>query len=345
MSITYKPVLPSSLLEERGSMDMNFTKKLSENMYLRLGVVVEIYDIEDKENVSKLVPEYDVMTIEDDNTTNYKNCMSIDSFGGVADFFMAKLRKPKDSKKVKAKGSLKNQNGSIVLLLCIDGNSEQAVILGAIAHPDRKTGQLKKALGHHAEGEFNGLNYKVDKDGALTILFKSATDNDGKPSDTKAGGSTWKIEKDGSIQFSDGNKEVVRLDKTKKTITVVAESDISITSDANVNLTAKKNISAKAAADLIAEAGGSFTAKSGGPFNVTSDGPMSLKAPDLKIAVDNMFQLKASTISLSAPSIMIGDGGTPAIILTTQFLGIGNLGAPVISQAIGPFSATVFIAP
>lgn len=343
--ITYKPVLPSSLLEHSSSLDMNFSKKLSQNMYLRLGCVVEIYDIEDTDNISKLMPEYDVMAIEDDNTTLYKNCISIDSFGGVSDFFMAKLRKPKDSKKVKSKGSLKKQNGSIVLMLCIDGNSEQAVILGAIAHPDRKTGQLKKALGHHAEGEFNGLNYKVDKDGALTILFKSATDNDGKPQDEKAGGANWKIEKDGSIEFSDGNKESIRLDKTKKTITVVAESDISVTSSANVNLTAKKNISAKSTADLLAEAGGSFTAKSGGAFNVTSDGPMSLKAPDLKIAVDNMFQLKATTISFSAPSILIGDGGTPAIILTTIFLGIGNLGAPVMSQAIGPFSATVSIAP
>jgi hypothetical protein len=341
----YKPVLPSSLIEERGNMDMSFEKKLSENMYLRLGTVVEIYEIEDEENVSKLVPEYDVMTIEDDNTSTYKNCMSFDSFGGVTDFFMAKLRKPKDAKKVREKGSLKKQNGSLVLLLCIDGSSEQGIILGAVAHPDRKTGKLTKALGHHAEGEFNGINYKIDKDGALTILFRSATDNDGKVKDEKLSGSKWKIEKDGSIEFTDGNKELIRIDKTKKTITVVAESDISMTTDANANITAKKNISAKATADMLMDAGGSFTAKSGGAFNITSEGPASLKAPDLKIAVDNMLQIKASTVVVSAPSISLGDGGTPALVLSTQFLGIGNLGAPVISQAIGPFSATVFIAP
>jgi hypothetical protein len=271
--------------------------------------------------------------------------MSIDAFGGVSDFFNKKLRKPKDSKKVKESGALKKQNGSIVLLLCIDGSSEQAIIIGSIQHPDRKTGKLTKALGQHLEGEYNGLNYKIDKDGALSILFKSATDNNGKPADEKAGGASWKIEKDGSIQFSDGNKELIRLDKTKKTITVVAEADISMTTDANINATAKKNISAKSTADMLLEAGGSFTAKSGGAFNITSEGPVSLKAPDMKVAVDNMLQIKASTIAMSAPSIMLGDGGTPALILSTQFLGIGNLGAPVISQAIGPFSATVFIAP
>jgi len=343
--IGYKPVLPSSLLEERNTMDMGFRKKLSENMYLRLGVVLEIYDLEDDANITKMMPEYDVMAVQDDNTTTYKNCLAIDAFGGVSDFFNKKLRKPKDSKKVKESGSLKKQNGSIVLLLCIDGSSEQAIILGAIQHPDRKTGKLTKALGQHLEGEYNGLNYKIDKDGALTILFKSATDNDGKPADEKAGGAKWKIEKDGSIEFSDGNKELIRLDKTKKTITVTAEADISATTDANFNVTAKKKVSVKSTADMLLDAGGSFTAKSGGAFNITAEGPVSLKAPDMKVAVDNMLQIKASTVSVSAPSIMLGDGGTPALILTTQFLGIGNLGAPVISQAIGPFSATVFIAP
>lgn len=343
--INYKPILPSSLLQERDNLDMDFKKKISENMYLRLGVVTEIYDIEDDGNVSKLVPEYDVMTIEDDNTANYKNCMSIDSFGGVADYFVKKLRKPKNAKKVKESGSLKKQNGSIVLLLCVDGTSDQGIILASIAHPDRKTGKLTKALGHHMEGEFNGLNYKVDKDGALSILFKSATDNDGKPADSKAGGSTWKIEKDGSILFSDGNKESIRLDKTAKTVTIVAEADISATSDANVNITAKKNINAKSTAEMLLDAGGSFTAKSGGAFNITSEGPLSLKAPDMKVAVDNMLQIKATTVNVTAPTIMLGAGGMPALVLTTQFLGIGNLGLPVLSQAIGPFSASVFIAP
>jgi hypothetical protein len=326
-------------------MDMNFQKKLSENMSLRLGVVVEIYDLEDEQNISKMMPEYDVMVVQDDNTVNYKNCMAVDSFGGVSDYFMKKLRKPKDSKKVKASGSLKKQNGSIVLMLCIDGSSEQAVIIGSIAHPDRKTGQLTKELGHHMEGEFNGLNWKVDKDGALTITFKSATDNDGKPQDTKAGGSAIKIEKDGSLEAADGNKERIRIDKTKKTIDITAEADISATTDASFNVTAKKNASVKSTADLLADAGGSLMIKSGGSFGIEAKGAFELKAPDVKIQGENGVTVKGSQIVIDAPLINVGNGGTPALILTTQFLGIGNLGAPVFSQAIGPYSATVFIAP
>ena len=347
MSINYRPILPSSLLEIRKADDMSFTKKLSENMSLRLGVVIEIYEVDNKENVSKLTPEYDVMTIENDNTVKYKNCMAIDSLGGIADYFTKKLRKPKDSKKVRDSGSLKNQNGSIVLMLCIDGSSEQAIILGAIQHPDRKNGKLTKELGHHMEGEFNGLNWKVDKDGALTITFKSATDNDGKAKDTKTGGTTLKIDKTGSVDVNTnltGDGETyIRMDKTNKDVGLKAGQHIGLTAKKNIGLTADAKINIKAKADILADAGGSFTAKSGGPFNITSEGPVSIKAPDLKIAVDNMCQIKASTVSISSPSIMVGDGGTPAVILTTQALGVGNLGMPVISTFIGPFSSSVFI--
>ena len=343
--ISYKPILPSSLLEDRAPGDMNFQKQVGENMYLRLGVVVEIYDVGEEGNISKLVPEYDVMTIQHENTATYKNCFAADGFGGVADFYNKKLRKPKDAKKVKDSGSMKKQNGSMVLLLCIDGRSEQGIIISHLSHSDRTKGKLTKELGHHLEGEFNGINWKVDKDGALTLTFNSATDNDGKPADTAAAGSTFKIEKDGSIEAADGNKEKIRIDKKEKTISVTAEKDISVTTDANANITAKKNVSVKSTADLLADAGGSFTAKSGGAFNVKSEGPMSLSAPDIKIAADNMMTLKGSQVMISAQQIQVGDGGTPAIVLSTQFLGIGNLGAPVLSVAIGPFSSTVFIAP
>lgn len=343
--IKYQPVLPSSLLEQRDEEAVNFEKKIGNNMYLRVGVVVEIFEMDDEKNVSKMMPEYDVMVIEKKNTTLYKNCIAMDGFGGIGDFFNVKFRKPKDSKKVRKSGSFKKQNGSLVLLLCIDGSSDQAVIVGSMAHPDRKNGQLKKDLGHHMEGEFNGVNWKVDKDGQLIITFKSPTDNDGKAKDDKAGGSTIKMEKDGSIEAADGNKEKIRIDKTKKTVSVTAESDISNTTDANFNVTAKKNISMKSTADLLAEAGGSVNAKSGGAFNIKSDGAFSVMAPDVQVTADNMVQVKGSTINLSAPQVNVGNGGTPAIVLSTLFLGTGNVGAPVISQAIGPFSSSVFIAP
>lgn len=342
MSIKYQPVLPSSLLEQRTEMDMNFKKQISENMYLRLGTVLEVIDVGDEKNQSGFMPEYNVMALQNDNTSVYKNVIAIDSFGGIADYFQRKFRVPKDVKKVKNSGSLKKQEGSIVLMLCIDGASEQAVILGGAPNPNRPT-ILTKEKGHHLEGEFNGINWQIDKDGALTILFKSSTDSAGKPSNEEAGGSFIKIESDGSITLNDGNEESIRIDKTGKKITVNAESDISVTTKANVNITAEKNLNAKATADLVAEAEGSATLKSGGKMGIEAGGPLNLKCPNADLLIDGMMKVKASQIMISAPQIMVGDGGSPAVILTTQVLAIGNLGAPTIGTFIGPFSSSVFI--
>lgn len=343
MSIGYRPPIPSSLMSERSKDDFNYQKDIRSNLTIKVGIVIDVIEIDSPNNATKLSTEYTVMTIESFNNKTYSNCLAADGFGGIADFFNQKLRPVSDKKKAANKTELKGQNGSIVLMMCLDGLADQAVIIGSIAHPDRKNGKLTKELGHHMEGEFNGVNWKVDKDGALTVTFKSATDNDGKQADTKAAGSNLKMEKDGSIEVGDGNKEKIRIDKTAKTVAISAEADISATTDAGVNLTAKAGINLKATADLLADAGGSFTAKSGGAFNITSEGPLSMKATDIKIAADNMMTLKGSQIMISAPMINVGDGGTPAVTMNTLVMAVGNLGIPIIGNLVGPFSSSVFI--
>jgi hypothetical protein len=343
--INYKPPLPSSLLEDRTEEDFNYGKDLFSNLSLKVGIILDIIEVEDPANISKISTEYTVMTVEKFNSVTYNHCLASDGFGGISDFFNKKYRPTTNKKKTLSKTELKNQNGSVVLLLCIDGKSEQAIIIGSIAHPDRKNGKLTQDKGHHLEGEFNGVNWKIDKDGSLTVTFKSATDNDAKPQDTKAGGSTLTMEKDGSVQVSDGNKEKIRIDKTKKTIDLTAESDISITTDANANITAKSNLNTKASADILADAGGSATFKSGGAFNIQAGGAFSLQAPSVSIQSDGSTVVQGSSIQLSAPTIQVGNGGTPAVLMTTMFIGVGNLGSPVLSIACGPFSSSVYIAP
>lgn len=343
--IKYQPVIPSSLFQERTDNDFNYSQRISNNLTLKIGVVVEIIELEDKSNVSKITTEYNVMTIESQNNHVYKNCMSVDGFGGVADFFNKKLRATSDALKAEKRSALDKQNGSIVLLLCIDGHSEQAVIIGSIAHPDRKNGKLSTDKGHHLEGEFNGINWQIDKDGALTIKFNSATDNDGNYKDSAAGGSTFKMEKDGSIEASDGSKEKIRIDKTSKSVDVSAAKDISLTADANANIKAKSNVNIKSGASLLAEAEGSATIKTDGALNVQAEGIFKVKAASANLMIDGSMMVKATSMLLNAPSVIVGPAGTPAVVLTTQFMGIGNLGMPVISVAIGPFSNSVLISP
>lgn len=374
----------SSLFSNRNEELTSFSNRIFGNSSLRVGIVIDIIERDSKDNVSKLSTEYTVMAIEQNgngpiNSAIYNNCLALESFGGIADYFTFKYRKPKNSKKVSSSANPNNQEGSIVLLLCLDGNSEKAIIIGSLSNPANKR-KLNKAKGQHLEGEYNGLRWEVDKDGAFKVTFKGATDLDGKPK-TQVGGSEIKIEKDGSVEINDaklsddlakGNRkqdsrlgkdnqqtttttnqqqqqseglqnEKFRIDRTAQTITLESRKDISLKTDANYNLTAKQNINVKAM-DLLAQLEGKANVTVKGAIEIKSDAALKAEAMSMKFIAQESAELQAVRASVKAQQIFLGEGGSPALVINTNFLGIGNLGAPVISQAIGPFSAVVFIA-
>jgi hypothetical protein len=355
----YKPTLNSSVLQSRDENKVNFAQKVFGNHSLRLGLVLEILETDNEKNISKLGPEYDVLAIEQEgssgsSTTVYKNCITMDSFGGAADYFQMKHRAAKDPSKAAKTGSLKDETGSIVLLLCLDGNSEKAVIISSIQNPSKGV-VLDKEKGHHAEGEFNGLNWTIDKDGALKILFKSATEDDGTPKDDEAGGTFVEINKQGSFDVNDGDdKNYIRMDKPNGDIGLLGEENVGLTAtNNNVGFNAGKNINMKAGADLIANAEGkaAFTAKSN--FDITADGPMKVGASAIQMESKGAFQVSAqsavqieagSSAILKAPTVLIADAAQPALLAFDLItLGTGNKGAPVVSNAIAGFSTAVLI--
>ena len=354
--MAFHPVLPHGLVSHRENGDLNFGNKVFGNNTLKMGVVVEIIEEDSKDNIVKLGPEYHVMAIEQDkdngsNTSIYKNCMAIDSFGGVSDFFQMKYRVPKDMAKVKNSGSVKNQTGSIVLLLCLDGNAEKAVIIGSIAHPGRKT-SLTKEAGHHMEGEFNGVNWKVNKDGELTITYRSKTDGEGKPADEEAGGTFVKVDKTGSVDINTGeDKNYIRIDKPNSDIGLQADENIGLTTkNKNIGFNSGNNLSMNIKKDLLimAEGKADITVKS--MIDVKTDGDLGVKAKNYKLTLDNSmvmkmnsFIMQAETAVLNNQQTIIGPSPQPAVILNTITLSIGNLGAPSIGFHIGPFSSTVLI--
>jgi hypothetical protein len=274
------------------------------------------------------------------NSVIYKNVLPVDQFGSVADYFEHKKRLPKDSKKVSRSGSLKEQEGTIVLLLCLDGSSEKAIIISSLHHPSRKTKLNKDTF---AAGAMNGIEWSINEDGGFTVVFKGKTTADGKPADEKIGGSNIRIEKDGSIQISDNAKESIRIDQTKKIISLNAEKDININTDANLNLVAKANgnITIK---DLVMKASGAANIEATGEVSVKSSGNLGIKGASVKIESDGTVSVKGTKINIEGPSVSIGAaGGTPSLTMSSTFLGIGNLGIPIISNAISGFSSSVKI--
>lgn len=198
-------VLPQGLLnsDDDSAMMAGFNKTYR-NAGLRVGVVVACYPKSDSNNITKLANEYDVLVIEqheDKGATSivYRNCLSQEGLGSIADFFEKTLR-PLKKKTTKGESiNLKGQDGAIVLLLCLDSMSDKGVIISGLTHPDRPTTISNE--GPRLEGEFNGINIKVETDGSTSLTFNGATDNSGKVIDSSQKATVFQIQKDGSFNI------------------------------------------------------------------------------------------------------------------------------------------------
>lgn len=237
-------VLPFGLLSSSLSELANGFNNTYKNLTLKVGVIVESYPVTDSKNRTKLATEYDVVCMDRHENKGvlpilYKHCMASGSFGSVPDFFEASHRKRLKKKDKGQTANLNDQNGAVVLVLCLQGSAESGIIIGGFPHPDRKT--TVKDDGPRLEGEYNGVNVKVEKDGSTKLTFNGATDNDGKRIDTSQGKTEVDIEKDGSFQVKH-DAITVRLDR-KGVVTITAKDNLTI-SCKNATVTASENINA-----------------------------------------------------------------------------------------------------
>lgn len=338
-------VLPTGLLaNDMGAMSEGF-KKNYQNSALRFGVVTKSYPKGSPGNILGLSTEYDVMVFEQNENKSatpqtYKNCLSSESLGSLADFFETTLRvQTKKGSSEDAKG----QDGAVVLVLCLNAVSGNGIIIGSLTHPDRKTTLIDN--GPHLEGEFNGVNIKVNKDGSTSLTFKGATDNDGKPTDATQGDTELKIETDGTYQLS--NKGVTqRLEKggiasltAKDNINNITDKTFNVKATENITLEATKNFNLTAQ-EMAAKISGSasFECQIG---KIVASGDLGIKASYLKLEAESLVNVKAPVVIVDAQVALGGTGGLPILTLSTTMFGIGNLGLPVLVRAISGFSTRV----
>lgn len=339
-------VLPSGLLGHDSTADQAGFNKTYKNFALRMGVISAVYPISDKKNHSKLTTEYDVLVFEQQgdrgsSVVTYRNCMSAEGLGSIADFFEMTLRTRK--KKSSSSVDTKDQNGAVVLILALDGMTEKGIIIGAITHPNRKS--TLTSQDPHLEGEYNGVHIVVQADGSTTLTFKGATDNDGKIVDSSQGPTEIRIEKDGSYQVS--HKTITqRLDKNGKA-SLTTDDDISNTTKTNFNVTAQKDVNVQAQGDfnlksnnLVASAQGSASLECQSA-SIKAQSAISLSGSQFSVEAQAMASVKAPAITLDGNVALGGSGGQPVLIMSTIFMGLGNLGIPVISQAISGFATKV----
>lgn len=204
-------VLPFGLLGIDKEATMAAFNRAYKNTSLRLGIVKNAYATSDPNNYSKLSTEYDVTVLEqteNNSCTNltYRNCISSEGMGSLADFFEKNLRTQTQNNNPNNLTNTANQNGAIVLILCLDSFTNKAIIISGMTHPDRTTKLVSTAP--QLYGEYNGVAVAVNPDGSTSLTFNGATDNNGDVTNPSQGTTTWQIETDGSYQFTNSAVDI-----------------------------------------------------------------------------------------------------------------------------------------
>lgn len=154
------------------------------------------------------------------SVTTDLECTASNWFGGVADTFRATFRADSAANKSAPLVGI----GAKVLVLCVSGDQNQAIIIGGIGDRDK----IYTDEGHNLFFEFNGFQVTVDKDGQAKMTFRGATKADGSLADSadpKAEGSNINFEKNGNINVATPNMQTGNVTIKSAGVLVGAATD------------------------------------------------------------------------------------------------------------------------
>ena len=235
-------VLPYGIMGLKGREDAVAAFNQSyRNTGLKAGFIVASYAANDPNNKSQLCTEYDVQTIEQfenkgSTSILYKNCLSSQGFGSIADYLEFTLRSQTYNTN-KGAATFSSQDGAVVLIKCLDNCGDKAVVEGYLIHPDRTTNITSTSP--QMSGEYNGVNIEVANDGSCSLTFKGATNSKGIPTDSSQGNTEFQIKTDGSFQFSH-SAITISADKSG-VLTITAKGDANVTVGGNSTVTTSGN--------------------------------------------------------------------------------------------------------
>lgn len=233
-------VIPSFMSTvDRGYEDDSYRLN---NTVLRIGEVKKIVYPDDDKSVSKKFVEYAVEVVVKDGsgpptTTIYVGCVLQNLFGGWADKLRYTLRE--DTQNNQQSSDNIYGIGSKVLILCANGDTDNALIMGGVPDVGTKEDQKEKDEGHNLFFEFNGVQVTINKDGELKLMFRGATKNDGELDDNaveEAEGSYVQINKDGNIKVaSPEDKQIIEINHKDSKITIKSDKKVVVACD-KINL-------------------------------------------------------------------------------------------------------------
>lgn len=322
-------VLPYGLVSAQGyEASIAGFNRSYKNTGLKAGFVVKSYAANDPSNKSQLCTEYDVQTIEQfenkgSTSLLYRNCLSSQGFGSIADFWEYTLRE--QSYQSKNAPIFRGQDGAIVLIQCLDNIGSKAIVVGTLIHPDRNTNITSTAP--QLSGEYNGVNVEVQNDGSCSLTFKGTTDSKGIPTDSSQGNTEFRIEKDGSFQFNHSTI-TIRSDRSGVlTITAKSDGDINIGGNANIivsgntNITTTGNTTVTTTGDTSVATKGNTKVTTSGNTDVVTSGTANFIAQGITTVDGSIIKLGKNAVE------SVIKGNTFAQIFNNH-THLGNLGVP-----------------
>lgn len=202
-------------------------QEMYQNFKLEIGQIEQIYTVEDSQNA----PEgsaakftlYDVaIRTPLGSVERIPRCQMLQPTfgGGLNNFFEVLPTDPGfDGKDTSKDKSLRR--GHYVLIGYISGHRDNAVILGAMPHSHQvaQGKRPKKGKGTYAEGEIQGLNFSIDNEGALKVVFNGPRKDDGSL-ENQNGPTEINVDKEGKIKISTNKSQTILIDRVSGKIRI-----------------------------------------------------------------------------------------------------------------------------
>jgi len=277
------------------------------NTMLRHGEVTDIIFPDDTRSLSHKFIEYKVRVQHRDATgyatIEYGNCYVANLFGGIGDKLRFTLRKDSRFHDL--------GTGSKVLILCISGETQNAVIIGGI-RDSQETVKDQRTDGHNLFFEFNGLQSSINDAGEFTVTRLGKTQSDGTLDSsvkTSLVNQILSMTVDGKITIGyssiQGDKPFIAWDENANTVLVHGNSQVKLEANSGpIQLSTSTGVQINGATEAFLQ-GTSYRAAQQSMNNIMKaaltlaiNATPGLPSGPSKVALVNAFQAMKAAIEI-----------------------------------------------
>jgi hypothetical protein len=315
----------------------------------RAQIVRSIYP-DDKDNSRGDRMEYVVRV----RGQEYNGATDVTDMGGIHNYSLRVRKETTESSDGELRSSTyrEKMNGETVFVMFIEGNGNIPLIVGSDQHPrHNEYNKTSREEGMHQTSEFNGIEISIDKLSNYTIKNVGRKNDKGDIENEAGVGSHIKIYENGDIELDTHDTDDtanlrMKLTKADKKMEFYAQDNKVVYDAAGVSIIDKNANEFKFTADGLAmksvaktnmESAADTSIKSGGKADIKATGEMMVSSDakaTFKGTAGTDVGTSAAPTKVDGATVMLAGGAKPVATLGCKAIGVGNLGAPVVSTII-----------